>query len=132
MKRGTPDSRAAAELQGNLDRLFGQFRGWCVLWGISRLSRDATIEFSDQLDDALGQCDLRAGKVVLNAVLLLPANEGLLHETLCHEAAHLVAYVRFGSGIAEHGTEWQDYMRRAGFEPRPVIPRSLVYGLSAR
>lgn len=119
-----------ARLQCRLDRMFDQFRGWCVLWGLSRLSRDATIEFTDRLEDALGQCDLRGGKIVLNAVLLLPANEALLHETLCHEAAHLVAHVRFGPGIAEHGPEWQDYMRRAGFPPRPVIPRCLVPGLN--
>ncbi len=123
------DPHAAALGQRQLDRLFAAFREWCVLWGLSRLARDATIEFSDSLYAALGQCDLRAGRITLNAVLLLPPNESLLRETLCHEAAHLVAFVRFGPGIEEHGPEWQDFMRRAGYSPRSVIPRSQVAGL---
>jgi predicted SprT family Zn-dependent metalloprotease len=123
------DPHAAVALQRKLDRLFAGFRDWCVLWGLARLARDTTIEFTGSLNDALGQCDLRAGRITLNAVLLHSANEGLLHETLCHEAAHLVAHVRYGVGIAEHGPEWQQFMRRAGFPPRAVIPRSRVTGL---
>jgi hypothetical protein len=113
-----------------LERLFAAFREWSVAWGLSRLPRDASIEFDDRLGAALGLCDLRAGRILLSAVLLLPENERLLHETLCHEAAHLVVFLRYGTGVAEHGPEWQEAMRRAGFSPRAVIPAGRVPGLS--
>lgn len=119
------------ELQARLDRLFAAFQGWCVTWGLSRLARDAVLEFSDELGLALGTCELRAGRIRLNAVLLRPGNEALLFETLCHEAAHLVAFLRYGPAISEHGPEWQDYMERAGYRPRAVIPAGLVEGLPA-
>jgi predicted SprT family Zn-dependent metalloprotease len=81
------------------------------------------------LGGALGRCDLRSLQISLNGVLLLDENEDLLRETLCHELAHVVASVRYGTRIAEHGEEWCEYMRRAGFAPRAVIPATLVVGL---
>lgn len=114
-----------------LERLFRTFRGWCVTWGLSRLAREAVIEFAEDLGMALGTCDLRTGRIRLNGVLLRPENEALLFETLCHEAAHLVAHLRYGPGIAEHGPEWQSYMERAGYRPRAVIPAASVPGLDS-
>jgi predicted SprT family Zn-dependent metalloprotease len=67
--------------------------------------------------------------VTLNGVLLLDRNDKLLFETLCHELAHIVSSARYGCSIGEHGPEWQDYMEKAGFAPRPVIPQSEVAGL---
>ena len=93
------------------------------------MARDADLRFADDLGLALGRCDLQAGRIALNGVLLLPENEALLFETLCHEAAHLVAHVRYGPAIAEHGPEWQECMEKAGFRPRAVIPIGLVAGL---
>lgn len=118
--------------EARLGRLFAAFRGWCLTWGLSRLPREASIEFDDRLGAALGLCDLRAGRILLSAVLLLPENERLLHETLCHEAAHLVVYLRYGTGVAEHGPEWQETMRKAGYPPRAVIPAGRVPGLTGR
>ncbi len=114
------------DIEARLDRLFQAFRQWSIAWGVSRLPRDATVEFDDRIESALGLCEVRAGRIVLNAVLLRPENEGLLHETLCHEAAHLVVYLRYGSGVEEHGEEWRATLRRAGFRPRAVIPESEV------
>jgi len=112
-----------------LDRLFSEAQRWASLWGLSRLMRDVEIGFSDDLGGVLGRCDLRSLQVSLNGVLLLDENEELLRETLCHELAHVVASVRYGTRIAEHGEEWCEYMRRAGFAPRAVIPATLVAGL---
>lgn len=105
-----------------LERLFDEAKHWAGVWGLSRLMRDVSVEFSDADDSRLGQCDLRRRTITLNAVLLLPDNEELLYETLCHELAHVVAAVRYGPRIQEHGPEWQEYMQRAGFQPRAVIP----------
>lgn len=79
------------------------------------------IRFSDRIGSALGRCELQRGRVTLNALLLHPSNEALLLETLCHEAAHLAVYLRYGPAVDEHGPEWEDFMKRAGYEPRPVI-----------
>ena len=121
--------RDEERMQRRLESLYREAQGWAATWGLSRLMRDVEIEFSDTLGSALGRCDLRTGLVSLNGVLLLDGNEDLLRETLCHELAHIVASVRYGPRIAEHGVEWSEYMVRAGFVPRAVIPASLVVGL---
>lgn len=113
-------------MQRKLEHLFQEAQRWAALWGLSRLMRDVDIEFSDELGAALGRCDLTRLTITLNGVLLLDRNEPLLLETLCHELAHVVASVRYGTRIAEHGPEWAEYMARAGFNPRPVIPESLI------
>ena len=118
-------------MRRRLESLYREAQGWSAKWGLSRLLRDVDIEFSDALGSALGRCDLRTGLISLNGVLLLDGNEELLRETLCHELAHVVASVRYGTRIAEHGVEWSEYMARAGFAPRAVIPASLVVGLRA-
>jgi len=115
-------------MQRKLERLFREAQRWTALWGLSRLMRDVDIEFSGDLGAALGHCDLTRLTITLNAVLMLERNEALLLETLCHELAHVVASVRYGTRIEEHGPEWAEYMTRAGFIPRPVIPESRVAG----
>ncbi|MCD6052239.1 MAG: protein of unknown function SprT [Verrucomicrobia bacterium] len=116
--------------QDMLQRLHAQLETWCSLWGLYRLSREAKIAFSDQLGLALGKCNPKTGQIMLNGVLLLPENEKLLFETLCHEAAHITAHLRYGPSIEEHGMEWQEYMEKAGFVPRPVIKQEEVFGLA--
>ncbi len=107
--------------QEKLDRLFTEAKRWSLLWGLSRLMRDVQIEFSDEIGAKAGTCDLTTMTIRLNGVLLLSDNEHLLHETLCHELAHIVASLRYGTGVQEHGVEWADYVTRAGFSPRPVL-----------
>jgi predicted SprT family Zn-dependent metalloprotease len=118
-----------SQTTAKMKQLHQALERWCTTWGLYRLAREATILFSDQLGLALGKCDVRAGKILLNGVLLLPENEKLLYETLCHEAAHIVAHLRYGPGIDEHGVEWQEYMEKAGFTPRPHIAEKEVFGL---
>jgi predicted SprT family Zn-dependent metalloprotease len=116
-------------IEAKLIHLFEEAKRWSGIWGLTRLMRDVQIEFSREIGPALGRCDLRRMTITLNGLLLLEGNEALLFETLCHELAHVVAAVRYGTRIAEHGPEWSDYMEKAGFAPRPVIPESLVVGL---
>jgi predicted SprT family Zn-dependent metalloprotease len=118
-----------APTQDKLAQLHRELERWCSLWGLYRLSREAKISFSDQLGLALGKCDIQRGQIFLNGLLLLPENEKLLFETLCHEAAHITAHLRYGPAIEEHGVEWQEYMEKAGFEPRAVIKQEEVFGL---
>ena len=129
MYRPTIRADPAAGVTRRLEKLHADFGRWCMVWGLSRLAREADIQFADDLGMALGRCDPRSGHIVLNGVLLATGNETLLAETLCHEAAHLVAHLRYGPRIAEHGPEWQEYMTKAGFQPRPVIPIGEVAGM---
>lgn len=122
-------TRANDTIEARLERLFDAAKRWSAIWGLSRLMRDIEIEFTNVDTAALGRCDLQRRTITLNGVLLLPANEALLFETLCHELAHVVVAVRYGPRTAEHGPEWEEYMEKAGFKPRAVIPRSLVVGL---
>jgi predicted SprT family Zn-dependent metalloprotease len=113
-----------AKANTKLDELFEEAKRWCLLWGLSRLMRDVTIDFSNDLSSRLGACDLRTMTVTLNGVLLLDRKEDILRETLCHELSHIIASLRYGCGIEEHGQEWAEYMRKAGFEPRACIPQT--------
>ena len=122
----------ATGISRRLEKLHADFGRWCMVWGLSRLAREVDIQFADDLGMALGRCEPVSGRIVLNGVLLAPENETLLAETLCQEAAHIVAHLRYGPRIAEHGPEWQESMTKAGFQPRPVIPIGEVAGMATR
>jgi hypothetical protein len=117
------------QIERRLEALYSEAQRWCILWGCSRLIRDVNIEFSEDSDSALGTLDLRTMSVALNGVLLLEQNAALLRETLCHELAHALAAVRYGTGIEEHGAEWREYMEKAGFRARAVIAAEEIEGL---
>ena len=105
-----------------LDRL-GQ------LWGALDLRQRSRVEFSARLRRALGLCYPQRNLIRLNPVLLKSSNRELLHETLAHEAAHLVVYWRHGNRIRPHGQQWQDLMRLAGLPTRATIPHSKIKAL---
>jgi predicted SprT family Zn-dependent metalloprotease len=42
----------------------------------------------------------------------------LFDEVLCHEAAHIVAFLIHGNRAESHGPEWENLVRLAGYEPR--------------
>lgn len=117
---------AKEDLPPKLDRLYAEAGRWSAIWGYTRLMREVEIEFTQINRSTLGRCDLRRGKITLNGVLLLQANEPLLFETLCHELAHVVTTIRYGTRVQEHGPEWCEFMEKAGFNPRPVIPMELI------
>lgn len=89
---------------------------WAPLWGTPALADRVTVTFSRRQRVALGRCLPARGIVRLNA-LLLQAPADLLVEVLCHEAAHVAAWERFGR-CRPHGPEWQSLMRAAGYTPR--------------
>lgn len=112
------NERTHASVQAMLDRVFQKLKEWSIIWGYTTLPRIMNIEMIASGDSDLGKCHFTSNTIYLNASLLQPDNEALLLETLCHEAAHWMAFRRYGLGIEPHGPEWESYMRRAGFEPR--------------
>jgi SprT protein len=63
-----------------------------------------------------GQAFFRTGVIGLSAVILV--DETRLEETLLHEYAHLMAYVRKGRKGVGHGEPWKSAMRELGQEPK--------------
>ena len=102
------EERLKTQPHAQLERLFAQAKEWCVAWGLSRLMRDVSIDFSNEIGARLGVCNPSRMSVTLNGVLLLEQNESILAETLCHELAHIVAALRFGRWNEEHLPEWAD------------------------
>lgn len=87
-------------------------------WRAERWQESITIEWCPRLRTAAGRADLRARRIRLNPRLLarVPDQVG---GVLAHEAAHVVARLRFGARIAPHGAEWASLMRTAGLPPDP-------------
>jgi SprT protein len=52
-----------------------------------------------------------------NPTLLCLHPTEFIKETVAHEVAHVVAFVRHGPGIRPHGPEWKGVMHRFGVEP---------------
>jgi len=92
-------------------------RGWGAIWEDSALADAVQIRFSTRLRRALGRCLPALGSITLQASLRLEAPE-LLMEVLCHEAAHIATWRRFGPAARPHGPEWRSRVLAAGFEPR--------------
>jgi SprT protein len=67
-----------------------------------------------------GQARMRNGSspiIRYNATLLRLHPTEFIVETVPHEVAHVVAFVKHGPRIRPHGPEWQAVMRHFGVEP---------------
>lgn len=53
-----------------------------------------------------------------NAALVARDTPQFLAQTVPHEVAHYLAYLRFGGHIRPHGLQWQRLMRALGADPR--------------
>ena len=94
---------------------------WLARWGTPSLARTLRIEFSPRLRRAFGRC-YQEERLIRLAPSLKDSQSFLLAEIVCHEAAHAAVYELYGGEARPHGTEWEELMRLAGFEPRVRIP----------
>lgn len=115
----------------NLDaaRIKDLLDGWGRLWGVPDLSGRGSVLFSARMTRKLGSCSPSRRRIALNGVLEAAENGALAEEVLCHEAAHLAAYILHGGAIRPHGAEWKALMRQAGREPRVRFAADCVKGL---
>jgi predicted SprT family Zn-dependent metalloprotease len=90
---------------------------WATIWGVPELTSTVSVSFSTQLKRSLGRCRPADGQVMLRADLRSGDPERL-REVLCHEVAHIAAYLKFGHAIKPHGVEWRGLVAAAGFRPR--------------
>jgi SprT protein len=108
------ESKLSSELPARLTSL-----GCC--WQYPGLASELEVNPSKRLTRSLGLCRPQRAQITLSLALFKPGREALLHETLVHEAAHYVAFQRFGRKIKPHGAQWAQLMITAGFEPRTRI-----------
>jgi SprT protein len=100
-------------------------RDWSSLWRTPGLPDAIHITFSPRLRASLGRCSPRTGSIRLNPGLL-EADPAILREVVCHEAAHVAAWLLHGRRARPHGREWKDLMRAAGYEPRVRWPHQAL------
>ena len=116
---------AAAAVDGKRAPLQQWLAAWSSLWRTPDLPDRVHIVFSNRLRSSLGRCSPRTGSIRLNPGLL-EADPAILREVVCHEAAHVAAWLLHGRRARPHGREWKDLMRAAGYEPRVRWPHGAL------
>ena len=91
---------------------------WMRLWGAEKLIGSIHYEWSVKLRRSLGIAYPERNLVRLSTRLQEPQYAPLLEEVVCHEVAHVIVFHLYGNQISVHGEEWEDLVRKAGFEPR--------------
>lgn len=99
------------------NRVLRALNSWCENWDTPDIPKTVIFSFSSRLSRTLARCHPLQNRIVVRADLAL-APYRLLAEVLCHELAHLATYRLHGPNAKPHGKEWQELVRRAGFEPR--------------
>lgn len=114
-------------------RLESWLSDWSRLWNLPQLPARVRVEFSTRLKRSLGRCHPVSGKIRLQTLLHeRDEHRELLREVLCHEAAHVAAYLLHGRAARAHGREWAGLMAAAGFAARARMPpESLPADLAA-
>jgi len=102
----------------DLSRCPKLIRRWARRWGAPELAKEITCEWSSRLRRSLGLAYPERGLVRLSLLLKESQYASLFDEVLCHEAAHVAAFLIHGKRAANHGTEWAELVRLAGYEPR--------------
>jgi predicted SprT family Zn-dependent metalloprotease len=80
-----------------------------------------SIRVSHRMTRSLGTIRYGEGtvtEIAISADLLLPANRGVLEDTMLHEMAHAEAWLRHGQ--RGHGTAWRRIAERVGCTPRAL------------
>lgn len=108
------------------EELLAASASWCELWELSGLLERVTIKTSGRMTSSLGRACHSRMEIKLHRKLFHASARDLLHEVMCHELAHLVAYELHGQAIRPHGQQWKKLMVAAGYSPRVTIRRETL------
>lgn len=97
-------------------------------WGEADAAANVRVEFSSRMTSSLGRCYPDRHLIRLHEDLRERDARQVLHEVICHEAAHIVAFERHGRDIRPHGPEWAELVRAAGVPARTKIPCDVELG----
>lgn len=89
---------------------------WARCWRTPQLADRLRISFSSRLRKSAGRVRPKAGIITLHTGLA-SAPRSVLLEVLCHEAAHVAAYLLHGSRAKPHGAQWRALVQAAGYQP---------------
>jgi predicted SprT family Zn-dependent metalloprotease len=127
LRAADPPARRARDVsaEGAAAPLFALWEEWAPQWserwGAPDLRLAVRLELSHRMRSSLGGFYARE-RVIRIADTLLEAPPHLLHEVLCHEAAHAAVEILHGGRARSHGREWRQLMRQVGLEPRVHVP----------
>lgn len=82
------------------------------LWAMPAAAEAITVRFSTRLTRSLGRADLVGRRISL--ATWLRDDPALLDHALCHELAHVVAFILVGRSEPAHGPTWRRLMHAAG------------------
>jgi SprT protein len=94
---------------------------WSALWGLPGLEEGIRVSFSPHMQRSLGRCAPERGRISLHPALRTAPPERLA-AVLCHEAAHVAAFVLYGRSVRPHGPEWAGLVSQVGFTPATREP----------
>ena len=94
---------------------------WMSLWELPGLEEGIRVSFSPRMRRSLGRCAQERGRITLHSALRSGPRTRLA-EVLCHEAAHVAAYVLYGRSVRPHGPEWAGLVAQIGFTPATREP----------
>ena len=99
---------------------------WTRQWNATDITEDVACEWSSRLHRSLGIAYPERMLVRLSLRLNEPQYATLFDEVLCHEVAHLAVFHLHSKAATKHGAEWQELLRRVGYEPRRGYPTDPV------
>jgi ribosomal protein L37AE/L43A len=91
-------------------------RPWARRWGLPGIEDALDVRFDARLRRSLGRCQPQGGRISLHPSLGSAPRRSLA-QVLCHEAAHVAAYVLHGERVQPHGAEWLALVSAAGYAP---------------
>ena len=103
-------------------------RRWTKKWGVPELAGVIVCEWSTRLRRSLGRAYPKRHLIRLSVLLENAEFAELFDEVLCHEAAHVAVFHLHGSTVMTHGTEWEELVRMAGYQPRRSLETELLRG----
>lgn len=98
---------------------------WARTWQTPDLPQFVRVSFSPRLKRSLGRVRPKYGTISLHGKLS-GAPRRVLLEILCHEAAHVAAYLLHGPRVTPHGPEWRALVRAVGYQPRTSLKCALL------
>lgn len=91
--------------------------------------KNIIVEFSDELENGvIAQAQFynsffgyqSSHMIVINNLLWDKLSNREKEYTIIHETCHLIAWMKFGEKIQEHGSEWKSCMHKAGLSNTPI------------
>lgn len=112
--------RAPRKAREDDDRLIEAATRFGRVWSFPTLAESVSIRFSSRLTRTWARTDLETNSITL-ARELTDDHERLV-DVLCHELAHVVAWLRVGRSEGPHGPTWRRLVLDAGREPVLRLP----------